>query len=131
MILEKWQKDDIIRPLFGWINEETGLRKFRQCYIEIPRKNGKSTLAAALAIYILFADNERGAEVFSCAGDRSQASIIFDIAKSMIQNDPELRNRANIYRSSIINPSKGNTYKALSADAKQMEIFVGPFIHMH
>ena len=118
MILEKWQKDDIIKPLFGWKNKETGLRKFRQCYIEIPRKNGKSTLAAALAIYILFADQELGAEVFSCAGDRSQASIIFDIAKNMIQSDPDLKNRAEIYRSSIINPAKGNTYRALSADAK-------------
>tara|TARA_R110000851_G_scaffold30062_1_gene82166 strand:+ start:1308 stop:2873 length:1566 start_codon:yes stop_codon:yes gene_type:complete len=118
MILEKWQKDDIIRPLFGWKNKETGLRKYRQAYIEIPRKNGKSTLAAAIAIYILFADSERGAEVFSCAGDRSQASIIFDIAKTMIRNDKDLNSRAKIFRSSIVNPSKGNTYKALSADAK-------------
>ena len=118
MILEKWQKDDIIRPLFGWKIKETGLRKYRHAYIEIPRKNGKSTLAAAIALYILFADSERGAEVFSCAGDRSQASIIFDIAKTMVQNDPSLLEYAEIYRSSIINPSKGNTYRALSADAK-------------
>ena len=118
MILEKWQKDDIIKPLFGWKNEENGLRKYRQAYIEIPRKNGKSTLAAAIGIYILFADSERGAEIYSCAGDRSQASIIFEIAKSMVQSDPQLVDRAEIYRSSIINPSKGNTYRALSADAK-------------
>lgn len=118
MILEKWQKDDIIKPLFGWKNKETGFRKYRQCYVEIPRKNGKSTLAAAIAIYILFADSERGAEVFSCAGDRSQASIIFDIAKTMVQSDSNLKDRAEIYRSSIINPIKGNTYRALSADAK-------------
>ena len=118
MILEDWQKDQIIRPLFGWKHKENNLRKYRSCYIEIPRKNGKSTLAAAIALYILFADNERGAEVYSCAGDRNQASIIFDIAKSMVQNNPDLNNRAEIYRSSIINPVKGNTYRALSADAK-------------
>ena len=118
MILEKWQKDDIIKPLFGWKDKKTGLRKYRQCYIEIPRKNGKSTLAAAVALYILFADSERGAEVYSCAGDRSQASIIFDIAKSMVQNNLQLKDRAEIYRSSIVNPVKGNTYRALSADAK-------------
>tara|TARA_Y100000004_G_scaffold173316_1_gene211059 strand:- start:10420 stop:11970 length:1551 start_codon:yes stop_codon:yes gene_type:complete len=116
--LEDWQKDDIIKPLFGWKHKETNLRKYRTCYVEIPRKNGKSTLAAAIAIYIFFADNERGAEVYSCAGDRNQASIIFDIAKNMIQNNPELLKRCEVYRSSIINPSKGNTYKALSADAK-------------
>ena len=118
MVLEEWQKDDIIKPLFGWKHKETKLRKYRTCYVEIPRKNGKSTLAAAIAIYIFFADNERGAEVYSCAGDRSQASIIFDIAKSMIQNNPQLLKRCEVYRSSIVNPSKGNTYKALSADAK-------------
>ena len=116
--MEKWQKDDIIKPLFGWKDKKTGLRKYRQCYIEIPRKNGKSTLAAAVALYILFADSERGAEVYSCAGDRSQASIIFDIAKSMVQNNLQLKDRAEIYRSSIVNPVKGNTYRALSADAK-------------
>jgi phage terminase large subunit-like protein len=118
MYLEKWQKDDIIRPLFGWKHKDTGLRKYRTCYVEIPRKNGKSTLAAAIALYILFADNERGAEVYSCAGDRSQASIIFNIAKSMVENSSELTKRAQVYRASIVNPSKGNTYKALSADAK-------------
>ena len=118
MKLEKWQKDDIIRPLFGWKYKETDLRKYRTCYVEIPRKNGKSTLAAAIALYILFADSERGAEIYSCAGDRNQASIIFNIAKSMVENSVELTSRSEIYRSSIINPSKGNTYKALSADAK-------------
>lgn len=118
MKLEKWQKDDIIRPLFGWKYKETDLRKYRTCYVEIPRKNGKSTLAAAIALYILFADSERGAEIYSCAGDRNQASIIFNIAKSMVENSPELLHRSEIFRTSIINPSKGNTYKALSADAK-------------
>ena len=66
--------------------------------MEIPRKNGKSTLAAAIALYILFADSERGAEVYSCAGDRAQASIIFNIAKSMVENSHELTKRAQVYR---------------------------------
>ena len=118
MKLEEWQKEDIIRPLFGWKYKETDLRKYRTCYVEIPRKNGKSTLAAAIALYLLFADSERGAEIYSCAGDRNQASIIFNIAKSMVENSSELIQRSEIFRTSIINPSKGNTYKALSADAK-------------
>ena len=116
--LEDWQKDDIIRPLFGWKNKETGLRKYRQIYCCIPRKNGKSTLGAAIALYILFADSERGAEVFSCAGDRNQAGIIFNIAKSMVEMSPELFQRAKLFRNSIVNPIKGNTYKVLSSDAK-------------
>ena len=116
--LEDWQKDDIIKPLFGWKNKETGLRKYRQIYCCIPRKNGKSTLGAAIALYILFADSERGAEVFSCAGDRNQAGIIFNIAKSMVEMSPQLFQRAKLFRNSIINPSKGNTYKVLSSDAK-------------
>ena len=118
MKLEDWQINDIIKPLFGWKHKKNDLRRYRTCYVEIPRKNGKSTLAAAIALYILFADSERGAEVYSCAGDRAQASIIFNIAKSMVENSHELTKRAQVYRTSIINPTKGNTYKALSADAK-------------
>lgn len=116
--LEEWQKEDIIKPLFGTKHKETNLRRYRTCYVEIPRKNGKSTLGAAIALYILFADSERGAEVFSCAGDRNQAGIIFNIAKSMVEMSPELFKRGKLYRNSIINPSKGNTYKVLSSDAK-------------
>ena len=118
LVLEKWQKDEIIKPLFGWKQKDTDLRKYRTCYVEIPRKNGKSSLAAAIALYILFADSERGAEIYSCAGDRNQASIIFNIAKSMVENSQELTSRAEIFRSSIVNPNKGNTYKALSSEAK-------------
>ena len=93
-ILEEWQKDDIIRPLFGWKREADGLRKYRTCYVEIPRKNGKSNLAAALALYLLFADGEPGAEIISAAGDRGQANIVFQIAKEMINNNKHLRARA-------------------------------------
>ena len=64
-ILEKWQKDDLIRPIFGWKHKDSDLRKYRSVYCEIPRKNGKSTLGAAVAIYMLFADSELGSENFS------------------------------------------------------------------
>tara|TARA_R100000656_G_scaffold81756_1_gene59803 strand:+ start:1674 stop:3254 length:1581 start_codon:yes stop_codon:yes gene_type:complete len=117
-ILESWQKDKIIRPIFGWKNKKTKLRKYRTCYVEIPRKNGKSSLGACLALYMLFADEEFGSECFSVAGDRNQASIIFDLAKSMVLHSKELSARAKVYRGSIVNEAKGNTYKALSADSK-------------
>ena len=118
LILEEWQKNDIVMPLFGWKNKETNFRKYKTCYVEIPRKNGKSTLGAAIAIYCMFADEGFGDECFSVAGDRNQASIIFELATKMIQHSPELSKRAKVYRNSIVNPIKGNTYKVLSADAK-------------
>tara|TARA_R110000868_G_scaffold350508_2_gene611755 strand:- start:501 stop:2087 length:1587 start_codon:yes stop_codon:yes gene_type:complete len=116
-ILEEWQKDDLIRPIFGWKNTDTGLRKYRSVYCEIGRKNGKSSLGAAIGLYLLFADSELGSEIFSCAGDRAQASIIFDLAKRMILQDPMLSSKAKVFRNSITFPQKGNTYKVLSSDA--------------
>ena len=82
-ILEPWQKDDIIRPLFGWKRED-GRRKYRTCYVEIPRKNGKSSLTAAIALYLLTGLNERGAEIISAAGDAAQARIVFETATGMV-----------------------------------------------
>lgn len=114
-ILEEWQKVDIIRPLFGWKVEATGLRKYRTCYVEIPRKNGKSNLAAAIALYLLFADGEPGAEVISAAGDRGQANIVFNIAQEMIKNNKHLRNRARVLRNKI--EFKSSWYKSISAEA--------------
>ena len=116
-ILEHWQKDQIIKPIFGWKRED-GTRRYRTVYIEIPRKNGKSNLCAALGIYMLFADTERGAEIYSAAGDTGQAKIVFDIAKQMVAQNPELNKRGKIYQNSIVNPSKGNFYKAISSDSK-------------
>ena len=115
--LEEWQKNDLIKPIFGWKHTASGLRKYRSVYCEIPRKNGKSTLGASVALYMLFADSEVGSECYSCAGDRAQASIIFDLAKRMIQQDPVLNSKAKVFRNSITFPAKGNTYKVLSADA--------------
>lgn len=115
--LEDWQKEKLIKPIFGWKHKKTGLRKYRSVYCEIPRKNGKSSLGAAVGLYLLFADSELGSEIFSCAGDRAQASIIFDLAKRMIQQDPILSSKAKVFRNSITFPNKGNTYKVLSAEA--------------
>jgi len=115
-ILEDWQKDQIIRPLFGWV-DENGLRKYRTCYIEIPRKNGKSNISAAIALYMLFADGEIGAEVVSCAASRQQANIVFSIAKQMVINNKELSKRAKVFRNAITLESNGSYYKSISADS--------------
>lgn len=115
--LGAWQAEHIIRPLFGWKRRD-GTRKYRTAYVEIPRKNGKTTIAAGVGLYLLFADGEQGAEVYSAAADREQAAIAFDLAKSMVEAEPALLRRAEIYRRSIVVPQTGSSYKVLSADAR-------------
>lgn len=114
--LQEWAYDDIIRPIFGTIRED-GTRQYRRAYIEVPRKNAKSTIAAGVALYMLIADKEPGAEVYSCAADRDQARIVFEMARGMVEANPALSKRCKIVRNSITVPATGSTYKALSADA--------------
>jgi phage terminase large subunit-like protein len=111
-----WQYHDIIGPLFGTVRPD-GLRQYRTCYVEIPRRNSKSTLAAGIALYMLFADNEPGAQIVSAAADREQAAIVFDIARSMVEASPPLAGLAQIYRREIVIPSTGSRYKVISSEA--------------
>ena len=113
--LDNWQAD-IVGSLFGWKRQD-GTRRFRTAYIEIPRKNGKSTLCAGLALYMLFSDGEAGAEVYSCAAEREQASIVFDIAAQMVSAEAILRDCSTTFRKSIAVERTGSSYKVLSADA--------------
>ena len=132
-ILEKWQKEEIIKPLFGWVDKK-GFRKYRTCYIEIPRKNGKSNLSAAIALYMLFSDGEIGAEVISCAASRGQANIVFSIARQMIINSKELSKRCKIFRNAVTIEDKGSHYKSISADshtAHGMNISCAIFDELH
>ena len=87
-----WQ-ERIVRDVFGIVTEE-GYRQFRTAYVEIPKKNGKSELAAAIALYLLYADNEPSAEVYGAAADRQQASIVFDVARRMVEMTPALMKRS-------------------------------------
>jgi len=93
-----------------------GLRRHRIGYVGLPRKNGKSTLGAALALYGLLADGEPGAEVYSCAGDRRQAEIVFGEAKRMVAADPDLRQVVKVARYHLEGPGHA-IYRVLSADA--------------
>lgn len=115
--LQDWQRDEIIRPLFGWKRRDDNTRRYRRAYIEVPRKNGKSTIAAGIALYMLFADGEPGAEVYSAAADRDQAAIVFDEARRMVENSPHLTRRSESYKKSIVVPSSHSVYRVLSADA--------------
>lgn len=111
-----WQAR-IIRDVFGVLRED-GTRQFRTVYIEIPKKQGKSELAAAITLYLLYADNEPAAEVFSAAADRAQASIVFDVAKRMVELTDGLNKRSKIMAATkrIVNYSNAGYYQVVSAD---------------
>jgi len=115
--LQPWQAEDIVRPLFGWKRQD-GTRRYRTAYIEIPRKNGKSTLCAGIALYLLFLDGEQGAEVYSAAGDRDQATLVFDPACEMIRRCPMLAERATIRMSvkRVTFDATHSYYRAIAAD---------------
>jgi phage terminase large subunit-like protein len=112
-----WQ-EKIIRDIFGTVNEN-GARQYRTVYIEIPRKNGKSELGAAIAAYLLFGDEERGGEIFSAASDRDQASIVFHVAAEMVRQNPSLLKRAKVIDSTkrIVVAGTASVYRAISAEA--------------
>lgn len=111
-----WQ-EQIIRDIFG-VLKPNGYRQFNTAYIEIPKKQGKSELAAAVALYLLCADFEPGAEVYGCAADRNQAQIVFDVALAMVKRCPTLEKKMNIKASQkeMEYIPTGSKYKALSAD---------------
>lgn len=118
VILMPWQKT-LLRDLFTL--RPDGRRQYRQALCGLPRKNGKSTLGAGLALYLLLVDGEPGAEVYSCAGDRDQARIVFGTAKRMVELEPELKESLRIYRDAIEHPRSGSIYRALSAEAYTKE----------
>ena len=115
--LAKWQWERVVKPLFGWKRKKDGLRKYRTCYIEIPKKNGKSTLGSALALYLTFGDGEPGAEVYSAAATKEQAAIVFNEARTMGEANDELSELGDFQRRSIYVPSTKSVYRVLSSDA--------------
>jgi phage terminase large subunit-like protein len=88
-VLLPWQWNDIVKPLFGTINDD-GVRQYRTCYVEVAKKNGKSEMCAALGLYMLTNDGEDGAEVYLAAADREQASIVYQAAAAMVGHNPDL-----------------------------------------
>ncbi|KLU76026.1 terminase large subunit [Clostridium botulinum] len=112
-----WQ-DKIIRDIYGNI-KPNGYRQYNTAYVEIPKKNGKSELAAAVALYMTCGDNEWGAEVYGCASDRQQASIVFDVAVEMVEQCPALKKRIKPIMSvkRLVYKPTNSFYQVLSAEA--------------
>lgn len=111
-----WQ-EQIIRDIFGTV-KQNGYRQFNTAYIEIPKKNGKSELAAAVALLLLCGDGEQRAEIYGCAADRNQAKIVYDVAADMVRFCPALEKRVKILESAkkLIYLPTNSTYQVLSAD---------------
>ena len=111
-----WQ-EQIVRDIFGTL-KPNGYRQFNTAYVEIPKKMGKSELAAAVALLLTCGDGEERAEVYGCAADRNQASIVFNVAADMVRFCPALSKRVKIIDSMkrLIYQPTGSIYQVLSAD---------------
>lgn len=112
-----WQ-EQIVRDIFG-VLKPNGYRQFNTAYVEIPKKQGKSELAAAIALYLTCGDFEHGGEVYGCASDRQQASIVFDVAVDMVEQCPALKSRIKpmLSQKRLVYRPLGSFYQVLSAEA--------------
>ena len=127
IVLEPWQVF-ILSTVFGWVKSD-GKRRFRRSYIEVPRGNAKSTLSSAVGLYMLAADREGGAEVYSLATTRDQARIVFGDAQTMARMSPGFRSRfsVNVGAHNMHVLQTGSKFEALSAEGSTLD---GLNIHM-
>lgn len=122
-ILEDWQRDEIVRPLFGqvvWSDEFGYKRQYEVAWIEVGRKNGKTELLAGIMLYLLVADGEESGEIYGVARDRKQAALAFDVAAQMVKFSPVLSKRLKIteYKKRIYDPRTNSFYEVIAADAQ-------------
>lgn len=121
--LADWQVNEIFGPLFGTVAYDTDLeryvRQYRIAYLTCARKNGKSEMLAGIALYLLWADGEEGAEIYGAAADRDQARKVFDVAERMVQLSPVLSRYLVIksHAKRIVNERTGSYYEIVAADA--------------
>ncbi|MFE7462264.1 terminase large subunit [Nocardiopsis terrae] len=123
-VLTSWQRDDIVRPLFGeatW-NPEIGeyVRRYRVAWIELGRKNGKSEILAGIMLYLLVADGEESAELYGAARDRDQAALVFDVAAQMVRLSPKLSKRVQVKDANkrLVYKKTNSYYQVIAADAQ-------------
>lgn len=122
IVLEPWQCF-ILTTVFGWVHCETGLRRFLESYEELPRKNAKSTKSSGVALYMLAADGEPGADVYSLATKREQARIVFDDSKAMAEKSPDLQLSlgVQVFKSSLSVPRTYSKYEPLASDESTLD----------
>lgn len=110
----------VVAMIFGWKRAD-GTRRYRDCYVEIPRKNGKSTLAAGIGLLLFFADGEAGAEVYTAATKRDQARIVHEEAVRMVKASPLLRSRIGSVRDNLNIVATNSKFEPLGADDDTMD----------
>ncbi len=125
IVLEPWQAF-IVGSAFGWKRAD-GLRRFREVYIEVARKNGKTLMAAGVALLLAFFDNEPGAEVYSIATKRDQAKLVWNDAKRMVQKSPSLASRIHPYALSLTHEASASFFRPLGRDAGDNDIGTNPY----
>lgn len=112
--LEPWQEECIVAPFFGWKRQD-GTRRFREIYVEIPRKNGKTTLLAGVGLILLVADGEQGAEIYTAATKKDQARIVFKDACNLVKSST-LSKHIDVFRCSLYFSRGESVFMPLSAD---------------
>ena len=120
--LEPWQ-ETIVRALFGIVHDggpQDGLRRFRQAYIEIPRKNGKTTFAAGLCLYGLFCDGEAAAQIFCAASSQDQATLAYDIAAGMVLKSEILKTECKVRKSTKRILFRDSYFRSVAADPDRL-----------
>lgn len=119
-ILELWQKT-LLAALFGFVHKIDGTRKYRELILIVARKNGKSALGSAIALYMLVADGEAGPEVVSAATKKDQAKIIWSESKRMVKKSPVLRKRVKTLVHELISEFNDGSFKPLSSDSNTLD----------
>ncbi len=121
---DPWQVAYILAPVFGWVvwDDDAGdyVRIIRDLYVDVPRKNGKSTLSGGIAIYMTCADNEPGAQVIAAATTERQAGFVFQPVKQLAQKSPALKKHVKALQKRILHPRSGSYFEVVSnvADAQ-------------
>jgi len=119
-LLELWQKA-LVATIFGFIHKKNGNRKYREVLLVVARKNGKSTLAAAIGLYMQIADGEAGAEVYAVATKKDQAKIIWLEAKRMVNKSPTLKKRMKTLVGEINSNVNDSFFKPLGSDSDGLD----------
>lgn len=113
----------IIGSIFGWVHKDTRKRRFRKSYVQVARKAGKSLMEGGTGLYMQTGDGEYGAQIFSAATKREQAQLVYNIAKNMVYQSPELRKRLKPTRDAITYKEKNSKFIALAKDTKSLDGF--------
>jgi phage terminase large subunit-like protein len=122
LILELWQKA-LVAAVFGFVDKYAGLRRFTEVLLIVARKNGKSTLAAAIGLYMMIADGEPGAEIYAAATKEDQAKIIWKEARRMVRKSPALRKRVKCLVKEMVGLGRyeDSLFKPLGADSDTLD----------